>query len=634
MRFSNPDGGRSHRQTQACLAALTVLVATPALSWTYPEHRDLGTAAFGQLSAEDAATLEALWATARPAFQGLVCERPSAGDQGLDPRCIDFAAFSALAGDHACSPRDLVEGVLPSPWVLGVAAVAARAKSQLINASAKEQRANRLATLNLELQAVDPDYASRAGANNAHFVLARESNGLTEYLQQVALPGAPLNAIGLYLQYHGAALTLADALASETSEGRRATIARDALVLEGFALHWLQDAFAAGHVVGTWGSDAWRKGTHDYYNFRGFDTQTWRGDHTVIFGDANMQANDAQRASSVIASSLAEFSLASRDGAITGSGAGPVQMYSFNACTATAQPEGRLAPSSVTLEALPMAARGANDVHLPRFREELGPFLGAFASGTGALNLGPQGLAEPRPTIDLAAGLRLGFAAPGITGTIGTAKAFIEAGLEQQSAQTLRCFQTCGDDALATLLPRVQARSGLRLGVRVPFFLIPGDLLVLAPLMVPLSRSAFYKVAIAALSGGAIPYERSVLTGAGVFQIIVGREFDLTLYGFFSEALQVLRVGTLPSGEGDYAVARVRSLRFNLPLVEWTPFRSFATNLTFGVRIQLGGGVEVPVSTSVVLPAGGTATAPTTWTLFLRLQTDIQYFIGEREDAR
>jgi hypothetical protein len=605
----------------------------------HPEHRDIAVAAVERLTVADQRSLRELWDLGRPAFRGRLCPAPSMGDQGPTPPCLDLAAFSALAGDHACSPRDLVEQVLPSSWVLGVAEVSAQLKSALAAETTPEAHANRLTTSNLQLQRVDEDYAGRAGANNAHFLLARSDNDLADYLEHAVRPGTPLNALGLYLQYHGAAVGLAGAVLAERDDGRRATLARDTLALEGFAEHWLEDAFAAGHVVGTWGSAAWRKGTHDHYNVHGFDTQTWAGERVVLHGDANARPADLERASTAVARSLAEVVTAFRQPGVAAPRFGPdaAEMFAFDACQALEHPlgaaPGEAGGAAALLEHLPVAARGADDVHPPRFRDELGLFLGAFASGTGGLNLGPEGLSEPRPTFSLGAGLRVGFAAPGITGTIGTAKAFLELGLTLQSAQLQRCYDSCDQGALTVLLPRVPARSGIRLGLRLPFYLIPGDLLILAPLLLPFSQGALARVALAAISGGLLPYERSVLTPAGVFQVIVGRELDLTFFGYTSDVLEVLRLGTLPDGTGDYALAQVRSIRLSFPLVEWTPFRSFATNLTFGVPIQVGLGVEVPTSTRVVIPASGVSTtAPLTWTLFLRVQSDIQNFLGERED--
>lgn len=284
---------------------MAALIPATAHAFLFPEHRDVGVRALEQLTLPERAALDSLWQTARPTFLGPVCATPTAG--ATDARCVDFAALAAIAGDHSCSPHDVIQDVLPGGWILDVERVAAETKTALARAHSPEAIYNRMATMHLQMQAVDPEYLSRAGANNAHFLLAREHDALGDYLQEAVQQGAPLNALGLYLQYHLAALQRAHALGKNRSDGTpRAALARDVIALESFAWHWLEDMFAAGHAVGTWGADAWRKGTHDFYNEHGYDTTTWGGSRIVAFGDGNMQRADRDRAALPIHASLAQ----------------------------------------------------------------------------------------------------------------------------------------------------------------------------------------------------------------------------------------------------------------------------------------------------------------------------------------
>jgi hypothetical protein len=67
--------------------------------------------------------------------------------------------------------------------------------------------------------------------------------------------------------------------------------------------------------------------------------------------------------------------------------------------------------------------------------------------------------------------------------------------------------------------------------------------------------------------------------------------------------------------------------------LEWTPFREFATQLTFAACVQLGFGFEVPYETRVKYPEGAASpAAPVAWNVFLRGQFDGRYFLGDRED--
>ena len=62
----------------------------------------------------------------------------------------------------------------------------------------------------------------------------------------------------------------------------------------------------SGHVAGTWGDVATRKGTHDYYNQNGFDAITWSGKPMLMFGDANMKPADLARAAASVRASFEE----------------------------------------------------------------------------------------------------------------------------------------------------------------------------------------------------------------------------------------------------------------------------------------------------------------------------------------
>ena len=284
------------------LALALATVPTGAGAWIYPEHRDIATEAIAQLSPADRAGLEALWKEARTVLPPTTCEPLSAGDQGLKPTCIDFAAFPALSGDHSCSPKEVLEKVLPSKWILDVARVSAETKAALASSGTRDERLNAVATNNLKLQVVDPEYATRAGVNTPHFLLPRTGDDLRAYVKSCITEGVPLNALGLYAQYHIAALGLAQRLASGAiPPAERAAAARDVLALEGYSLHWLEDIYSSGHDVGTWGNDAWRKGTHDYYSEFGIDTVDWRGRTVVAYGDAHMTLADLKRGATGVA---------------------------------------------------------------------------------------------------------------------------------------------------------------------------------------------------------------------------------------------------------------------------------------------------------------------------------------------
>ncbi len=637
--------------------ALTLVLASSlasrAAAWIYPEHRDIANAALNQLPAETRAALDRLWAEARTGAPAPLCSTMTEANQGETPHCVDFGAWPALAGDHSCSPRDLAEDVIPSDWVLAVAKVAAQTQADLRDAHTHEAKLNRIATSNMRLQGADADYATRASSNIAHFLLPRTTDDVLVYMKIAMNAGAPLNALGIYVQQHLAALAAAQrfATAPPADPKQRAKEARRILALEAFALHWLEDTFAAGHVVGTWGATAWRKGTHDYYNEFGFAGRRWNGEPIVLFGDANMRPADLQRAAAVVAASLAQVAKALVPGdplavASAAFGLGPEGAYVFDACKELVQPAATggnnavlVAEMKAILLSTPIPGRGQGDVHLPRFREELGPFVGIFGSISGGVAWGGLSSSSARGSASLAAGLRLGFGAESLTGTPGTATAFLEGGLQMNAAEAAKCSgPDCERVGTSNLFPASPARTGLRLGIRMPFWVLPGDMLLLTPILALVAPGALNDVGVAAASGGLIPYERTFQTSVGSFQFIAGREVQGTLFGYLGPAnlpLYIAPIGTDVDGTSLYGVISEKSLALAFPVFEWTPFREFATQLTFAACIQLGFGVEVPLDTDVVFPENAPGVSPPpAWNVFLRGQFDGRYFLGSREDLQ
>src|SRR4051812_33936664 len=91
--------------------ALLILGALPfsAQSWIYPEHRQLSLLAVQQLDAERRPVFARLWQIARSGDERQLCASGADLEQGTAPTCIDWAALSAIGGDHSCSSRDMLE---------------------------------------------------------------------------------------------------------------------------------------------------------------------------------------------------------------------------------------------------------------------------------------------------------------------------------------------------------------------------------------------------------------------------------------------------------------------------------------------------------------------------------------------
>jgi hypothetical protein len=287
-----------------------VLLPVLALGWVFPEHRDIAVLAVQKLSPSQQGLPQQLWSDARVGYEARLCEQAADPAQGPAPTCIDYAAWTAIAGDHSCSATDMLGIALDAPWVVGVAQVGAELKTQLARSRRRDQHINAVRRSDVRLQRVDPEYVTRATSNNAHFLLARPSVEMeaASYARLALGTNADLNAVATYVWYHLQALSEAGRIAhGDFPPEARAQLARAALADEAFALHFLEDSFAAGHVTGNWGNTAVRKGTHDYYSEHGVSLVTWSGHPFVAQGDAYMQPADADRAAAEVSASIAQL---------------------------------------------------------------------------------------------------------------------------------------------------------------------------------------------------------------------------------------------------------------------------------------------------------------------------------------
>ena len=567
------------RRLRSGWVGVFLALSGPCFAWVYPEHRDIAVLGVQVLDPQRAAAFDKLWKEARLGHENRLCELPAVADQGTAPLCLDWAALPAIAGDHSCSSKDMLDVVLRSQWILNVADVAAQLKEDLSRVPVvpapgqqadsdgmvrypdfarriqgekiRSERLNALRTSDIRLQRADPAYATRAGANNAHFLLARPTTqtGIDDYAGITIGAGAELNAVGVYSYFHLSALQKATRLANESfSPEQRSALVRAMLADEAFALHFLQDTFAAGHVSGTWGSTSQRKGTHDFYNANGLEVLTWdhQGGTLVIMGDAHMRPDDAKVAAQAVRASLDQLIDAAAGKPVPGvrhSTAVPVDPESLDVCntiTFPRRPPGQQFNKEVTpvlaqtLQPTPVPGLGPGLGSMPRFRSELGTFIGLAGSLEARGVSG--GFAPGQSDNGVIFGLDLGFRA-GVGPGRRDRRCRATAWCSDRSActPTLR-RPTTSSTALGSggvggsLTAAIPSRTGFSLRARMPFYLVPGDLLLMSPLYL-FDPEAYSQMAVTASNGGLIPWQLGMSTRIGRFQFVLGRELGVTFYG-------------------------------------------------------------------------------------------------------
>ena len=239
----------------ALVLLLVSLQVLPASAWVFPEHRDIAALAMQTLDADRQARLQALWTEARSGHEQRLCAQDS--DPG-QTGCVDFAAWAAISGDHSCSAQEMLGTVLTASWILGVEKVGGRLKTQLASAKRRSDRTNAVRNSDLALERTDPEYVTRASSNNAHFLLSRPDIDMDPetYVRLALNPKSELNALATYAWYHLRALDRARSVSlGLVPAAMHASAVRSALADEAFAMHFLEDSFAAGHVAGNWGED-------------------------------------------------------------------------------------------------------------------------------------------------------------------------------------------------------------------------------------------------------------------------------------------------------------------------------------------------------------------------------------------
>jgi hypothetical protein len=274
----SPNAVKLRHVLAACLVLAASIASRPAKAWYFPEHVVIARDAVRELPFEIRRILQTSVDDARA--RGLsLCPALDVGLEDL-PRtrplrtrmlrttagvdCVPFAVLPALAADHADHTTEL-RRVLSTPkgveittaaadeWRRFNAAVARLPNTQL-------ERMTFVHELDVAFYFIDPGYELRAQASRAHFVDAGRS--LETVVRNAASAGAIDNAVGQLLAHHLRSLELASR--------KRPT---EALLEHAFAVHFLQDAFSAGHLV--MNDEAWLSGVtrvrrrHDFFDAKG-----------------------------------------------------------------------------------------------------------------------------------------------------------------------------------------------------------------------------------------------------------------------------------------------------------------------------------------------------------------------------
>lgn len=525
-----------NRAWALAVAAVTFLTARAADAFIFSEHSRI--------------TEDALRALADdPATRGIVNEvimmptfcSPRGDAPADDPKwtvgssdCLQLVAdIVAVAGDHSCNAKQLEKTLEDARakgdhWLWSIRGIARDTDVDLNGAGDNNRRKYVLAVmtdgyakaverakksdfvdpslkgagdvvaardlirrkLNLSLQMKDPEYVSRANVDGGHFQLARQPGAITlaAYLAQAFKAGQIGNATAFYANYHVAAMRVAVQASNATGDARTALIRR-AFLIETFALHFLEDSFSSGHIVGHWEEKGWplrsegvRIGTHDHYSNEGIETYRWvdfEGNGTGVRqsyrarGDAFMGAVDRAYAALAVTTSLGEVFRAMNGvvpaGFIENTSKVPA-FEDYDSCHEAFVPAGLEALLQGPNPLVPVYALepvvSSADPPMLRFRSEAGIFLGGAITLDGGANINHLDNSQ-RATLGRArATLRAGIGLAGLSSDPMNSLLFIDGGIV-----------ALGTDATD---PKGDVGITFRLRAPGPFSLLDGTVIMIA----------------------------------------------------------------------------------------------------------------------------------------------------------
>ncbi len=583
-----------------------------ANAWVYPEHRRMALIAIQKLTNEQRSILLEIWSMARRGHEQRLSEQLLQFGEANSLREIDFASWTGIAGDHSCSPKDMINTILYSEWILRVAQITKYLETDLAKAKNASQLINALRDSDIKLQRADIDYATRAGSNNVHFLLSRKTatERATDFLAKSLRDSTELNAIAAYAWYHSMALRKASWYANAAlPTNQRSALALAALADEAFAIHFLQDVFSAGHIAGTWGNASLRKGTHDYYNERGLEVITWEGTKRVAKGDAYMREEDAAFAAEAITLSLQQFIKSAAQSvpqARMSLTQGLLHPDTLNICESIILPNGKLDFELVkdVLMKTPVPGLGSGLGEIPRFRSELGLFIGVSTSiNVSSIRGGfAPGQEEPGSVAGIEADVMIGYGLEGVLNQTGDGLAFFQAGWRQDSPSSTQFSNNDPNFKANTITSIIPGRSAYSVRLRLPFWLVPGDLLIAGPLFGFSRPKLFQKIAVEAVNGGVIGWQSRFATPIGRFQFVLGREVGLSIYGLGGTADALF----VPTGSNTLAIVTYKSMKYDFPFLEYQPARSFSQSQSSALKVQFSFGVDTPFKTAAITPIAQT----------------------------
>jgi len=303
---------------------------------------------------------------------------------------------------------------------------------------------------------------------------------------------------------------------------------------------------------------------------------------------------------------------------------------SFNVCTNNFVPSKDVEDTQIktfiadVLVQTPVPGLATGLGEMPRFRAELGAFIGVVPALRGATVNGGFGVDQNTAGgvggIDVA--IRLGIGLEGVLNESGDGLIFLDLGWRQDGSSTMKFGESPALIEAGQITSAIPGRDAFIIRFRMPFWLIPGDMILLAPILGLASPEALGKVGVQAVNGGLIPWQAGIATPIGRFQFILGREIGISLYGRGDQ-----KDALLIPGQDNTTLITFESTQLDFPIVEYRPFRTFSLDQSSSLVIQLNVGVDIPYNETVIAPEGvSIPELDNIWYIGMRFAFDWRYY--------
>jgi hypothetical protein len=305
----------------------------------------------------------------------------------------------------------------------------------------------------------------------------------------------------------------------------------------------------------------------------------------------------------------------------------------FNTSAAITMPARILDPSYTDLyesilqyTPVPGLASGLGEI--PRFRSEIGPFIGiAPAASFSALSGGfgsTQTANGHLPSLEIA--LHFGLGTDGVLNKSGDGLIFLDLGWRLDGASSIKIVATPEFNEFGSILSAVPSRDALYARIRLPFYVVPGDLILAAPFLLLFSPKSYEKMVTTASQGGLIPWQSGIITPVGRFQVMLGREIGVYFYGIINGPDAFL-IPHESAGAGQWSLLSMKSTKLEIPFFEYRPIRTFTRKQSASLVMQLYAGVDIPGK--VIMKTNREADPldlKTIWQLGIKLGFDWRYY--------